>query len=60
MGPQLASPGRQTIALSGDGGFSMLGLDDMLTLVERKMPVVIVVFNNGSWISFASSNRKRV
>lgn len=48
MGAQMVSPGRQTIALSGDGGFSMLGLGDMLTLVERKMPVVIVVFNNGS------------
>lgn len=26
----------------------MLALGDMLTLVERKMPVVIIVFNNGS------------
>jgi len=48
MGAQLASPGRQTIALSGDGGFTMLGLGDMLTLVERKLPVVVLVFNNGS------------
>jgi pyruvate dehydrogenase (quinone) len=48
MGAQCATPGRQTIALSGDGGFTMLGLGDMLTLVERKLPVVIVVFNNGS------------
>jgi pyruvate dehydrogenase (quinone) len=48
MGAQLASPGRQTIALSGDGGFTMLGLGDMLTLVERKLPVVVVVFNNSS------------
>jgi pyruvate dehydrogenase (quinone) len=48
MGAQFATPGRQTIALSGDGGFTMLGLGDMLTLVERKLPVVIIVFNNGS------------
>ena len=48
MGAQLAMPGRQTIALSGDGGFTMLGLGDMLTLVERKLPVVIIVFNNAS------------
>jgi pyruvate dehydrogenase (quinone) len=48
MGAQLATPGRQTIALSGDGGFTMLGLGDMLTLVERKLPVVVIVFNNGS------------
>jgi pyruvate dehydrogenase (quinone) len=44
----MAFPGRQTIALSGDGGFTMLGLGDMLTLVERKLPVVVVVLNNGS------------
>jgi pyruvate dehydrogenase (quinone) len=48
MGAQFARPGRQTIALSGDGGFTMLGLGDMLTLVERKLPVVIIVFNNSS------------
>jgi pyruvate dehydrogenase (quinone) len=48
MGAQLANPRRQTIALSGDGGFTMLGLGDMLTLVERKLPVVVIVFNNGS------------
>lgn len=49
MGAQLATPGRQTIALSGDGGFTMLGLGDMLTLVQRKLPVVIIVFNNASF-----------
>jgi pyruvate dehydrogenase (quinone) len=48
MGAQFATPGRQAIALSGDGAFTMLGLGDMLTLVERKMPVVIIVFNNSS------------
>jgi pyruvate dehydrogenase (quinone) len=48
MGAQFAHPGRQTIALSGDGGFTMLGMGDMLTLVERKLPVVIIIFNNSS------------
>lgn len=48
MGAQCAAPGRQTIALSGDGGFTMLGLGDMLTLVERKLPIVVVVFNNST------------
>jgi pyruvate dehydrogenase (quinone) len=48
MGAQFAAPGRQAIALSGDGGFTMLGIGDMLTLVERKMPVVIIVFNNNA------------
>jgi len=48
MGAALASPGRQSIALCGDGGFTMLGLGDVLTLVERKLPVVLIVLNNGS------------
>jgi pyruvate dehydrogenase (quinone) len=48
FGAQLAYPGRQTIALCGDGGFTMLGLGDLLTLVERKSPVVQIILNNES------------
>jgi pyruvate dehydrogenase (quinone) len=47
FGAQLAYPGRQTIALTGDGGFTMLGLGDLLTQVERKTPVVQIILNNG-------------
>ncbi|UGT39065.1 thiamine pyrophosphate-dependent enzyme [Nocardia yamanashiensis] len=46
FGAQLSFPGRQTIALCGDGGFTMLGLGDLLTEVQRKTPVVHVVLNN--------------
>jgi pyruvate dehydrogenase (quinone) len=46
FGAQLAFPGRQTIALCGDGGFTMLGLGDLLTQVQRKAPVVSIIFNN--------------
>jgi pyruvate dehydrogenase (quinone) len=48
FGAQLAYPGRQTIAMCGDGGFTMLGLGDLLTQVERKAPVVQIILNNGS------------
>jgi pyruvate dehydrogenase (quinone) len=48
FGAQLAYPGRQTIALCGDGGYSMLALGDLLTQVERKAPVVQVILNNNS------------
>jgi pyruvate dehydrogenase (quinone) len=48
FGAQLAFPGRQAIALCGDGGFTMLGLGDLLTQVQRKTPVVHVIFNNES------------
>jgi pyruvate dehydrogenase (quinone) len=47
FGAQLAFPGRQTIALCGDGGFTMLALGDLLTEVARRTPVVHVVLNNG-------------
>jgi pyruvate dehydrogenase (quinone) len=46
FGAQLAYPGRQTIALCGDGSYSMLGLGDLLTQVERRTPVVQVILNN--------------
>jgi pyruvate dehydrogenase (quinone) len=47
FGAQTAFPGRQTIALCGDGGFTMLALGDLLTEVERRAHVVHVVLNNG-------------
>jgi pyruvate dehydrogenase (quinone) len=47
FGAQLAFPGRQTIALCGDGGFTMLALGDLLTEVQRRAPVVHVILNNG-------------
>jgi pyruvate dehydrogenase (quinone) len=48
FGAQLAYPGRQTIAMCGDGGFTMLGLGDLLTQVQRKSPVVQIILNNES------------
>src|SRR6202011_5875174 len=47
IGAQLAFPGRQVVSLSGDGGFSML-MGDFLTIRQLKLPVKIIVFNNGS------------
>ncbi|HEX3862405.1 MAG TPA: ubiquinone-dependent pyruvate dehydrogenase [Stellaceae bacterium] len=45
IGAQAAFPKRQIISLSGDGGFAML-MGDFLTLVQQKLPVKIVVFDN--------------
>jgi pyruvate dehydrogenase (quinone) len=47
IGAQAASPGRQVISLSGDGGFTML-MGDLLSLSQLKLPVKVVVFNNGA------------
>lgn len=47
IGAQFTYPKRQVIALSGDGGFSML-MGDILTIRQYKLPVKIVIFNNSS------------
>ncbi len=47
IGAQAASPGRQVISLSGDGGFTML-MGDFISLQQLKLPVKVVVFNNGT------------
>lgn len=43
---QLADPSRKTIAICGDGGFGMVGME-MATAVQNRLPIVIVVINNG-------------
>ncbi|TNC26540.1 pyruvate dehydrogenase [Amycolatopsis alkalitolerans] len=47
IGAQLASPGRQVISMSGDGGLGML-MGELLTVRLHDLPVKIVVFNNSS------------
>jgi pyruvate dehydrogenase (quinone) len=47
IGAQAAYPGRQVVSLSGDGGFSML-MGDFISLTQLKLPVKVVVFNNGT------------
>jgi pyruvate dehydrogenase (quinone) len=47
IGAQAAFPGRQVISLSGDGGFTML-MGDFISQTQLKLPVKIVVFNNGT------------
>ncbi|WFE27193.1 acetolactate synthase [Solwaraspora sp. WMMD791] len=48
MGARLTYPDRQVCVLMGDGaaGFSLM---DVESLVRQKLPVVIVVGNNGIW-----------
>src|SRR5437016_14684244 len=46
IGAQAAQKGRQVISMSGDGGFAML-MGDLITLTQMKLPVKIVIFNNG-------------
>ena len=46
IGAQLAYPDRQVVALTGDGGFTML-MGDLMTAVKYELPITIVIFNNG-------------
>jgi pyruvate dehydrogenase (quinone) len=47
IGAQSAFPNRQVVTLSGDGGLAMM-LGDLLTLRQQKLPIKMVVFNNGA------------
>ncbi|TFE25170.1 ubiquinone-dependent pyruvate dehydrogenase [Cohnella luojiensis] len=56
IGAQIAKPGRQVISLSGDGGLTML-MGDLLTLRQHRLPIKVVVFNNGA-LSFVELEMK--
>jgi pyruvate dehydrogenase (quinone) len=56
IGVQASHPGRQVIALSGDGGLAML-LGELITLRQQQLPVKIVVFSNGA-LSFVELEMK--
>jgi len=47
IGAALACPDKQVIAFCGDGGISMM-LGDLMTIVQYKLPVKIIIFNNRS------------
>jgi pyruvate dehydrogenase (quinone) len=46
IGLQKAQPGRQVIALAGDGGLSML-FGDLMTVIQEHLPIKIAVYDNG-------------
>jgi thiamine pyrophosphate-dependent acetolactate synthase large subunit-like protein len=45
IGAQIACPGRQVVAIAGDGGFLFTG-QELGTAVEQKLPVAIILWNN--------------
>lgn len=48
MGMKLAYPDRQVIAMCGDGSLTML-MGELLTLVQEKIPLKLVVFHNDTF-----------
>jgi pyruvate dehydrogenase (quinone) len=47
IGAALSCPDKQVIAFCGDGGLSMT-LGDLMTIVQYRLPIKIIVFNNRS------------
>jgi pyruvate dehydrogenase (quinone) len=47
IGAQVAFPGRQVIAFSGDGGFAM-SMGEILTLAQHDLPVKLILFDNST------------
>jgi pyruvate dehydrogenase (quinone) len=47
IGAQTVDRSRQVVALAGDGGLAML-FGELLTLVQNRLPVKVIVFNNSS------------
>ena len=56
IGAQASQPGRQVVTLSGDGGLAML-LGELITLRQQRLPVKVVVLNNGC-LSFVELEMK--
>jgi acetolactate synthase-1/2/3 large subunit len=48
VGAALASPGRKTVALVGDGGFAM-SLGELATAAETRADMVILLMNDGGY-----------
>jgi pyruvate dehydrogenase (quinone) len=47
IGAQTALRDRQVVALAGDGGLTMM-FGELITLIQNRLPVKIIVFNNSS------------
>jgi acetolactate synthase-1/2/3 large subunit len=48
IGVQMARPDRKVVALAGDGGF-MFNVQELATAVQQRLPLVIVLFNDGAY-----------
>jgi acetolactate synthase-1/2/3 large subunit len=58
LGAKVAHPGRQVVAITGDGGF-MFGVQELATAVQFKIGVVTLVFNNNAYGNVRRDQRER-
>ena len=50
MGAQLGRPGKQVVALLGDGGLGIAGFD-IETAARCNIPVCYIIYNNSGWMN---------
>jgi len=48
LGTQIAKPGKKIVAVVGDGGFQMTH-QEFITAVNRKLPVTVIILNDGAY-----------
>jgi acetolactate synthase-1/2/3 large subunit len=58
IGAKIGCPDRPVVALCGDGGF-LFGCGEMATIAHYKLPIPIVIFNNGGYKILQNTQKKR-
>ncbi len=49
MGATFGAPGRPVFAFQGDGAYGISGIQEVMTAVREKIPVIAIVANNLEW-----------
>lgn len=58
MGAKIAAPDRPVIALCGDGGV-LLNISELASAVQERIPIVVVVFNDGAYTAVKVDQQER-
>jgi acetolactate synthase I/II/III large subunit len=58
MAARLVHPRRKVVAVCGDGGFG-IAMNGLLTAIEERIPIVVVIFDNGmlGWVRHGQGDR---
>jgi len=58
LAARLVHPHRTAVAVCGDGGFA-IGMNGLFTAIEERIPIIVVVFNNGAlgWVRHGQGDR---
>jgi acetolactate synthase I/II/III large subunit len=58
LGAKLVHPRRAAVAVCGDGGFA-IAMNGLMTAIDERIPIVVVVFNNSSlgWVRHGQGER---